>query len=112
MIEGDDRLTRLDARVRWLDRYRRTVAISFAGALAPIIWFSLSPAWPRAHGIALVIALAVTAWWISEVVLGVVLSAWETEANMIARDKGLPRATVVVRDVRNDGSPPSGGLPG
>ena len=93
----------LDARIRWLDRYRRTLGIGIAFAVAPIIWFGLGPGWPRAHGFALVIALGVATWWIAELVLGVVLSAWETDANMIARERGLPRATVVVRtEPRND----------
>ena len=107
MPEGEERLSLLDARIHWLDRYRRTLGIGTAVAVAPVIWFSLGPGWPRAHGFALVIALGIAAWWIAEVVLGVVQSAWETEAGMIARDRGLPRATVVSR---NDGSPPSGGL--
>jgi len=111
VTDGEERLSRLDARIRWLERYRRTVAIAVGVAVAPIIWFSLSPGWPRAHGLALVTALGIATWWVAEVVLGIVLSAWETEANIVARDKGLPRATVIVRDVRNDGSPPSGGLP-
>ena len=97
----------LDARVRWLDRYRRSLGIGVAVVVAPIIWTSLGPGWPRAHGVALVIALGIAAWWVAEVVLGIVQSAWETELNMIARDRGLPRATVVTR---NDESPPSGGL--
>ena len=103
MPEGEERLSLLDTRIRWLDRSRRKLGIGIAVAVAPIIWFSLSPGWPRAHGIALVIALGIATWWIAEVVLGIVQSAWETEANMIARDRGLPRATVVVRsEARND----------
>ena len=95
MTEGEERLTVLDARVRWLDRYRRKLGITIAVLLAPMLFWSLAPGWPRAHGIALVSVLGIVTWWISETVLGVVLSAWETEANIIARDKGLPRATVV-----------------
>lgn len=97
MTEGEERLSLLDARIRWLDRYRRAAGIAVALVVAPIIWFSLAPGWPRAHGIALVTALGVAAWWCAEVALGVVQSTWETEANIIARDKGLPRATIVRR---------------
>ena len=95
MTEGAERLSVLDARIRWLDRYRRLVGIGTAIALAPVIWFSLAPGWPRVHGLALVTALGVATWWFAEVVLGVVQSTWETEANMISRDRGLPRATIV-----------------
>ncbi len=95
MAEGTERLSLLDARVRWLDRYRRVVGIGAGIALAPIIWFSLAPGWPRVHAGALVVALGVAAWWIAEVVLAWFTAMWETEANEIARDKGLPRATIV-----------------
>jgi hypothetical protein len=98
MTEGPERLRLLETRVRWLDRYRRAVGICAALASAPLIWFSLAPGWPRAHAVGLVIALGVATWWLAEVVLAWFTALWETEANFIAREKGLPRAMIVKRD--------------
>lgn len=91
MIERIDLLAR---RVRWLDRHRRSVAISTGLSASPIIYSQLSPDWPRVHAVALFITCGFVMWWLTEVALAGLAALWETEHNEIARDRGLPRAIV------------------
>lgn len=98
MEYGDEQIDRLIAKARWLDQHRRRLGILAGLFVAPTVFLSLAPGWPRAHGIALVSALGIAAWWIAETIMGVVIATWETEANIIAKDKGLPRATLLTRN--------------
>jgi hypothetical protein len=99
--DGDDRLARVDrlaARVRWLDRYRRVVAIVAAAIVAPILIARVATAlgaeWPQLHGNVLSVMLGVLVWWVIEVCLIYATALWETEHDGLLRDRGLPCATL------------------
>jgi hypothetical protein len=90
------RVEQLAARVRWLDRYRRVVAIAAATMIAPILIAQvagvLGADWPQIHATVLSVMLGVIVWWIVEVGLVYVTALWETEHDRLVRDRGLPRA--------------------
>lgn len=95
------RIEALARRVRWLDRYRRLIAVGCAVALAPLIMARLTgflgSDWPQVHAIALTVLGSVGAWWVVEVWLAWITALWETEYLRLARDRTLPRATLVRR---------------
>jgi hypothetical protein len=97
----EDRAELLARRVRWLDRYRRTLAIGAAAALALTMMFAtswlLGGDWPVFHARLLAIMVGVIAWWLVEVALAWITALWETEADRLLRDRGLPPMRVVVR---------------
>jgi hypothetical protein len=86
----------LAARVRWLDRYRRSVAILAATIVAPLLIAEvadvLGAEWPEMHATLLSVMLGIIVWWIIEVGLVYVTALWETEHDRLLRDRGLPRA--------------------
>jgi hypothetical protein len=90
------RVDQLAARVRWLDRYRRMLAISAATISAPNLIAQvavvLGADWPQIHATVLSVMLGVIVWWIIEVGLVYVTALWETEHDRLVRDRGLPRA--------------------
>ncbi|HEX7843276.1 MAG TPA: hypothetical protein VF469_37650 [Kofleriaceae bacterium] len=90
------RVEQLAARVRWLDRYRRMLAISAATVVAPILIAQVAEVlgadWPQIHATVLSVMLGVIVWWIIEVGLVYVTALWETEHDRLVRDRGLPRA--------------------
>jgi hypothetical protein len=92
------RVDRLAARVRWLDRYRRILAIVAAAIIAPFLIAQIGDVlggeWPEMHATLLSVMLGVIVWWILEVVLIYLTALWETEHDRLARDQGLPRAIV------------------
>ncbi len=92
------RIDRLTRRVRWLDRYRRRVAIAAAVIVAPILIAELDVVlgadWPLVHGVAMSVMLGIVVWWIVEVGLAAMVAVWETEADNLARANGLPRAEI------------------
>jgi hypothetical protein len=96
-----DRADVLVRRVRWLDRYRRSLAIASALVLAAIMIFAsswlLGADWPVFHARLLSIMVGTIAWWLIEVGLAWITALWETEADRILRDRGLPPMRVVVR---------------
>jgi hypothetical protein len=100
-LPTDARTVSLGRRVRWLDRYRRTVAIAAALALSPFVIFEISDLlgndWPGAHAVMLATLLSVMSWWTIEVSLAWVTAVWETEYDQRVRDRGMPRAQVIVR---------------
>jgi hypothetical protein len=96
------RMERLGRRVRWLDRYRRIVAIALTLALAPMMVTELvdllGSDWPQAHATVLAIMLGFVMWWTVEVGLAWITALWESEhARLERRDRGLPRAWLVRR---------------
>ena len=97
----DDRAEVLARRVRWLDRYRRRVAIAAALGLALTMMFAtslvLGADWPVFHARLLAVMVGVIAWWLVEVALAWVTALWETEADRLLRDRGLPPMRVVRR---------------
>jgi hypothetical protein len=96
-----DRSEQLAARVRWLDRYRRALAILIAGIAAPLAIRRLAHLvgadWPELHGLALSVVVGVIAWWVIEVALAGLTAVWETECACLCRDRRVPRAVVVRR---------------
>ena len=90
------RVDALAARVRWLDRYRRAVALCTAAVIAPLVLAQvgevLGAEWPDMHATLLSVMLGVIVWWIVEVGLVYVTALWETEHDRLVRDRGLPRA--------------------
>jgi len=95
----DDRADVLVRRVRWLDRYRRWVAIAGASALALTMMFAtswiLGRDWPVFHARLLAVMVGVITWWLIEVGLAWVTALWETEADRMLRDRGLPPMRVI-----------------
>jgi len=93
------RVDQLAARVRWLDRYRRFMAISGAALIAPILIAQvagvLGAEWPQIHATVLSLMLGVIVWWVFEVGLAYLTALWETEHDRLLRERGLPRAIVL-----------------
>jgi hypothetical protein len=96
-----DRADVLVARVRWLDRYRRAIAVISALTLVGLMAFAsdwvLGSDWPVFHARLLSILVGVIAWWLVEVALAWVTALWETEADRLLRERGLPEMRVVRR---------------
>jgi hypothetical protein len=90
------RVDLLAARVRWLDRYRRAVALGAAMLIAPLMLAQFAEEmgadWPRMHATLLSIMLGAVVWWVTEVGLVYVTALWETEHEQLIRERGLPRA--------------------
>jgi polyferredoxin len=95
----DDRAEVLARRVRWLDRYRRRIAITAAVTLALTMMFAtswvLGAEWPVFHARLLAGMVGVIAWWLVEVALAWITALWETQADRLLRDRGLPPMRVV-----------------
>jgi polyferredoxin len=90
------RAERLAARVRWLDRYRRLLAVAAATVISPFLIAQLGnelgAEWPELHATMLSVMLGVIVWWVIEVGLVYVTALWETEHYRLALARGLPRA--------------------
>jgi len=85
----------LARRVRWLDRYRRWVAIGIAAALAPALWSTLAESFISiGFSVLLGTTLLVGLWLLLEVAFAYIAAVWETEHNEIASANGLPRAVI------------------
>ena len=93
------RVDQLAARVRWLDRYRRILAICAATMIAPILIAQVAAVlgadWPQIHATVLSVMLGVIVWWVIEVGLVYLTALWETEHDRLIRDRGLPRAVLL-----------------
>jgi hypothetical protein len=98
-LSTDARTTTLGRRVRWLDRYRRTVAVVLAFGIAPLVVFEISELlgdeWPGFHAAMLAVLVSFMSWWVVEVVLAWFTAVWETEYDRLLRERGLPRARVI-----------------
>lgn len=96
-----ERTESLARRVRWLDRYRRLVAIMAAVMFAPLmiaeLAASLGTDWPRVHATALSAMMGIGVWCVVEIGLAWVTAVWETEHSRLLRDRGLPRAIARLR---------------
>lgn len=96
-----DRIDVLARRVRWLDRYRRLVAIACAIIAAPLVMYRLTVVlgadWPQFHVTALTVLAASVTWWIVEVWLAWITAVYETQCDRLMRDRSLPRAELVRR---------------
>jgi hypothetical protein len=95
------RLERLGRRVRWLDRWRRLVAIVLTIAIAPFMVLDLVSVlgtdWPAEHTTVLALMLGFLLWCAVEVGLAWITALWETEHARLGRQRGLPRARVIRR---------------
>ena len=95
------RIDVLARRVRWLDRYRRTLAILTSVVATPLLVYQFLLAvgldWPKAHVMMLGIMLAIITWWLTEVALAWLAAVWETEHDRLSTSLGLPVARLVRR---------------
>jgi hypothetical protein len=95
------RVDTLAARVLWLDRHRRALALATAAIVAPLLIARLAvllgAEWPQMHGTLLSLMLGAIVWWLVEVGLVYVTAVWETEHDRLVRDRGLPRAILLRR---------------
>ena len=91
----------LGRRVRWLDRYRRAIAVTCALAFGPYCLVELSHVlgseWPEAHLWLLTICASTITWWVVEVALAWQTAVWETEFDRLRGSRGLPPARLLVR---------------
>ena len=91
----------LARRVRWLDRYRRLIAIACAVLVAPFLMTDMSAlldaGWPRFHATALSIVVGFVVWCAVEVCLAWITAIWETEHYRLQGTRGLPRAELLQR---------------
>ena len=91
----------LGRRVRWLDRYRRSIAVTVAVLFVPLCivmlprW--LGSEWPEAHVWMMSVCASVITWWVVEVALAWQAALWETEYDRLRHDRGLPPARVIIR---------------
>ena len=101
MADDVERIHTLAGRVRWLDRYRRFLAISAAVIAAPVLTVELGTVlgteWPEMHATLLGLMLGVMLWWFVEVALVWITAVWETECDRLIRDRGMPPARIVLR---------------
>lgn len=101
-VPTDERTVTLGRRVRWLDRNRRRVSIAIAVSVTPGLELALRQwlgrDWPGVHAWMLAVTIAVLGWWVIEVGMAWQTAVWETEYDQRLRDRGLPRAEVVVRN--------------
>lgn len=98
---SDDRVDVLGRRVRWLDLHRRHAAIAVAFLLAVSLtafakWI-FGPDWPLFHARLVAVMAGVITWWIVEVALAWITALWETEADRLRHDRGLPPMRVIKR---------------
>jgi hypothetical protein len=95
------RVDTLAGRVRWLDRYRRLLALAGAAIVAPLMIARLGEVlgaeWPEMHATLLSLMLGAIVWWIVEVGLAYITAVWETEHDRLVRGRGLPRAILRLR---------------
>ncbi|HUS32934.1 MAG TPA: hypothetical protein VMZ53_30740 [Kofleriaceae bacterium] len=98
-VPTDARTVTLGRRVRWLDRYRRTIAIALAVVALPLIMLELGELlgndWPGVHATMLAAMLSFCSWWLIEVALAWMTAVWETEYDRRLRERGLPRARLL-----------------
>ncbi len=100
-ITRSERMEQLARRVRWLDRYRRLLSILMAVAFGVVLSHELADAfdapWPSFLIGLVSVMFSCLAWWCTEAGLAWLTALWETEHAQIARDRGLPRAEIVLR---------------
>ena len=96
-----DRADELARRVRWLDAHRRRVAIVVAFLLAlTLVAFArwiFGADWPMFHARMVAIMAGVITWWVVEVALAWITALWETEADRLRSERGLPPMRIVKR---------------
>ena len=97
----EDRADVLVRRVRWLDQHRRHAAIAVAFFVALTLtafskWI-FGPDWPMFHARMVAVMAGVITWWIVEVALAWIAALWETEADRLRNERGLPPMRVIKR---------------
>jgi len=94
------RVDQLAARVVWLDRYRRLVAISSATVLAPLLIARvaevLGAEWPQIHATVLSVMLGVIVWWVIEVGLVYLTALWNRARPPGARSRTAPAGVAAI----------------
>ncbi len=98
MARDFSRIQILARRVGWLDRYRRTLAISITVILCPLVLLRvtdiLGADWPRIHGTLVAVVIGVGMWVVTETLLAWMTAVWETECAHLMRENTVPRAIV------------------
>jgi hypothetical protein len=95
-----DRMASLGGRVRWLDRYRRAVAVVVALIIVPVIGYvtgAVTSGWPMILVGLPALMAGIIVWWGVEVALASVTAVWETEFEQLVSERGLPRAQILKR---------------
>ena len=95
----DRRLSRLARRVHWVDRYRRTIAVTIAGCAVVFLFVTLplvlGSDWPVFHARLMAIVAGLVIAFVVEVGLAGVLAWWELQIDRLQRhDRQVPRAIV------------------
>ena len=95
----DRRLSRLARRVHWVDRYRRTIAVTIAGCAVVFLFVTLPRVlgsdWPVFHARLMAIVAGLVLAFVVEVGLAGLLAWWELQIDRLQRrDRSLPRATL------------------
>ena len=102
-------LQRLDRRINWLARSRRTLSVVSAAIVSLLVVTSYTgwsfASWPDGFAFAVALTFALFAWYIVglltwyaiEALLGSLIALWETDYSTLTRRPGLPRAEVVRR---------------
>jgi hypothetical protein len=94
-----ERIDVLAARTRWLERYRRSIAVP----LGFVLWFVIAGQLSLLFGgdginmLSLVVSVmpAVVCWWLVETMFAWMMATWEFEHDKLARDLGLPQARLL-----------------
>ncbi len=92
LVEVDPQLDVIARRLRWLDQYRRKIALVVAGAITLLGVFTL----PVELGVDCARLMAVAAGIVLALVIDVglagLLAVWETKHERMLATRGLPRA--------------------
>ena len=100
-VDPDEEIARLGSRVRWLDRYRRVIAVPAAISIGAVLLYVLGEGFAsRIHIFMFSIILAMIAWYLIELVFAAILAVWETRESLLSREPGLPRAELLRRRKR------------
>jgi len=93
------RVELLAERVRWLDRYRRTLSLLIGAGgsllLRDELTSRLDSDWPLFHTVLMTAVFGAVVWLLAEIGLAYVTALWETEEYRLACERGLPRATLL-----------------
>jgi hypothetical protein len=85
----------LARRVRWLDRWRRCIAIGVAAVFAVFLTLALDELLeadrPEVHIVLFALVISAPVWWLVEAALAWLTAVWEVRA---ARTDPLPRAEI------------------
>ncbi len=85
----------LDRRVRWLDRWRRVLAVGVGALIAVLLGRELAEVMDtelRSVTIGVTLTIGLVSWLVFEVALASVTALWESELDRLLDLRGMPRA--------------------